>query len=244
MLVYSVLHHTTGSTVPHTVTYYSTLRRTTTKQIDQIIIEYYDITGNKENNNIYTMPLHFKRFQSIFIDSLTKYKKARLTKNAVLNQNERIHSAITPITTNSVRHLLGIEDPPATFKPVVQLLEITSEFVNINSDGITSNDFFWHLALSDGDFIVHGALVDSKLGDDLYSEGILSNYSFIRLESYHLQEMEGTTVIMISELTVLHNLHYTFGSPVWYNTFGSTQPVSYNIDDKGLIPQDVCNQFT
>ena len=176
---------------------------------------------------------------------LTKYKKARLANNAVVNQNERINSATTPITTNSVRLLLGIEDPPATFKPVVQVLQITTKFANINSDGMTSNDFFWQLSLSDGDFVMYGALVDSKLGDDLYSEGILSNYSFIRLERYHLQEMEGTTVIMISELTVLHNLHYTFGSPVWYNTFGSPQPVSYSIDDKGLIPQDVCNhQFT
>ena len=178
-----------------------------------------------------------ERFQSL-MESSSKSKKAKLAKTEVLQQTERINSATTPITTNSVRHLLGIVDPPDNFKPVVQVLAMTTENKDVNSDDISSKDFFWCLALSDGEFIVHGALVDNKLGDDLVSERILSQYSFIRLESYYLQEMEGRKFILIEELTVLHNLQYSFGSPVWYDG-----------EDNGPITQDitgstqVCNQF-
>jgi len=202
------------------------------------------------------------------MESSSKSKKAKLAKTEVLQQTERINSATTPVTTNSVRHLLGIidppdnfkpvvqvlamttenkdsvrqllgiVDPPDNFKPVVQVLAMTTENKDINSDDISSKDFFWCLAISDGEYIVHGALVDSKLGDDLFSERILSQYSFIRLESYYLQEMAGSTFILIEELTVLHNLQYSFGSPVWYDG-----------EDNGPITQDktgstqVCNQF-
>jgi hypothetical protein len=195
------------------------------------------------------------------MESSSKSKKAKLAKTEVLQQTERINSATTPVTTNSVRHLLGIidppdnfkpvvqvlamttenkdsvrqllgiVDPPDNFKPVVQVLAMTTENKDINSDDISSKDFFWCLAISDGEYIVHGALVDSKLGDDLFSERILSQYSFIRLESCK-------TFILIEELTVLHNLQYSFGSPVWYDG-----------EDNGPITQDktgstqVCNQF-
>ena len=153
-----------------------------------------------------------------------KYKKARVTKTELLQQTEQINSPTIRIAENSVRRLLHNEAHPDNFKPVVQVILTGSvEFVDNNSNYCV---WFMCLAISDGEFIANRALVNLGLHDHIISEGILSNYSCIRLESYHLQEMEGKTVIMITELTVLHNLHYTFGSPVWYN-------------GKELVPQDI-----